>query len=484
MVLLPSVPTAHPQLQAIQQAASVQPQVTNQPSAASQQLLPWEADQHVVTQWGAARPVSSITPMPSAVPTALASAFTTTTATPSRLGRNPDHPLPPVTAKLAASISAPRRRRKMEPAEKPKARQGVPISYKKLYVIPVATITHLTEQVKFACSVSNLAGHPNLHNAMTDKDIRQEIRNFFTKDHCGIDWRVYSPDRLSGPLLWPTNLNPLPTGKDLAQAYQGKQLLIIRLNGTANIPAFEQNLKQAKVEFRKASGSSRSRVRRHLSDNSDNVIKSFTCKGCDGTFELHDRALHEEKCPARLPRKRKISTSTSSRHSRHHSEPPDVSPVATRKTKRIRAKPALLDGEIETRARASKKFQPKAVATVEETDVEGLGEEELDELCDDPLADEDELELGGMGSYRESSLEIYGGRDGDSEDEDDEDQEEEDAAGLDAALDDKDFDPTYQAADSGKDKDEDKDEEGHLSTSVGAQSGPSRSRTKGSYLWR
>lgn len=164
-------------------------QAFSQLSPAPQQLLPWEGNQPVATQWGAIGPVPSVVPMPSAVPAALASAFP---VTPTKAGGPSERPLPRVTAKLAATVGKPGQRGKAKPAEKPKPRAGVPISYKKLYIIPVHSIEQLSEQVKYACSVSNLAGHPALHNAMSDEEVRQEIRDYFSEERCGIDWKKHS----------------------------------------------------------------------------------------------------------------------------------------------------------------------------------------------------------------------------------------------------------------------------------------------------
>lgn len=166
-------------------------QAFGQPSLVPQQLLPWEGNQPVVTQWGAIGPVPSVSPMPSAVPAALASALPAP-VTPSKAGGHSERPLPRVTAKVAATIGKPGQHRKAKPAEKPKPRAGVPIPYKKLYIVPVSSIEQLSEQVKYACSVSNLAGHPGLHNAMSDEEVRQEIRNYFSEERCGIDWTKHS----------------------------------------------------------------------------------------------------------------------------------------------------------------------------------------------------------------------------------------------------------------------------------------------------
>ncbi|KIO15908.1 hypothetical protein M407DRAFT_13076 [Tulasnella calospora MUT 4182] len=480
---LSSTSAIHPRLKMIQQTLSGHMQAFGQPSPAPQQLLPWEGNQPVATQWGAIGPVPSVLPMPSAVPAALASAFP---VTPSKAGGHSERPLPRVTAKVAATVRKPGQHQKAKPAEKLKPRVGVPIPYKKLYIVPVSSIEQLSEQVKYACSVSNLAGHPDLHNAMSDEEVRQEIRNYFSEERCGIDWTKHSLEwfelsRQSGTLLWPTNLRAFPTGKDLANTYQGKKLLIGRLTTTADIPKFKETLKGATIRFRKASGSYRARGRRLSNDSDgDTVIKTFTCMSCNGTFALDEKLTHEGKCPVRIqPRKRNISTA--SRHSRHHSEPPDVSPVATRKKKRTRGNPASSDGEVEIFAREPKRLRSR---TFTKQDLKGLSDEELDEILDDPDANDEgeDVDVPGMGLYRHRSLELDGQKrdseDEDLEDEKDElDEDDDDENGLRDTSDEEDLDPTYREVNSGEENEEE------WGTSVGVRSGPSHSRSKGSYLW-
>lgn len=112
--------------------------------------------------------------------------------------------------------------------------------------------------------------------------------------------RWFELSRQSGTLLWPTNLRAFPTGKDLANTYQGKKLLIVRLTTTADIPIFKETLRGATSRFRKASGSYRPRGRRFSDDSDGNtVIKTFTCKSCNGTFALDEKLAHEGKCPVR-----------------------------------------------------------------------------------------------------------------------------------------------------------------------------------------
>lgn len=183
------------------------------------------------------------------------------------------------------------------------------------------------------------------------------------------------------------------------------------------------------------------------------------------------------------PRKRNISTV--SHHSRHHSEPPDVSPVTTRKKKRPRGNPASSDGEVEIFAREPKRLRSR---TLKKQDFKGFTDEELDEILDDSDAndEEDDVDVPGMGLYRHRSLELDGQK-RDSEDEDSEaekdelDGDDEDKNGLRDASDtsdDEGLDPTYRGANSGEENEEEWD------TSVAVRSRPSHSRSKGSYLWR
>lgn len=154
--------------------------------------------------------------------------------------------------------------------------------------------------------------------------------------------------------------------------------------------------------------------------------------------------------------------------------------MATRKKKRTCANPASSDGEAEIFARETKRLRSR---TLKEQDLRGFSE--LDEILDDPDANTEgeDVNVPGMELYRHRSLELDGQKrdsdDEDSEDEKDElDEDDDDENGLRDASDEEGLDPTYREGNSGEENEEEWD------TSVGVRSGPSHSRSKGSYLWR
>ncbi|KAG8923608.1 hypothetical protein FRC00_006041 [Tulasnella sp. 408] len=330
--------------------------------SASSTAPSWDIPAPRVSQWGASG--TSAAPQPAVLPRAMGSALVTASTGSS--------PAAQAFSWITSSTPVPKASRRKPSSSVSKAASRKPVSRKTVYLIPRANASQLTPKIKAACDFAGLIASPELWSDMSSAEVREALQEPFKSiiDFTAHSYQLFHITRGLGPTL--CRAQPaFPSGTDLRALYQKKQVLIMRLMFSADVPEFDEGLRLYERARGGGEEDEEDEADEDEDDNDDEGELVFVCSLCNGTFDLDKYEVHQSKCPAH--RKRKLSSKSS--HSRHQSVPTILSP----ERKRARAgqpREASSDGEADYCAPEGR--------------LSSFEEEELDEIDADSEADQDE----------------------------------------------------------------------------------------------